>query len=490
MTEFTAINKPSDLASRVLAATPDHISVVGADYRYRFVNAAYELAHGLSQSDIIGMSVSSLLGSEVFTSKVRPALDRCLAGEEMAYEAWFEFEGAGSRYMAVRYLPIRTSTGQVEEVLVLSNDITVRKVAEQALERSEAKYRGYIARAPHAVFVVDEQGSYQEVNPAAWRMTGYDEAELLDKSIIDLVPEVDRMEVLEGFATLLRDGVLRTRMRLKTKQAGPIPVSLVAARIAPQRYIGFCEDLSGAIEMERQLRQAQKMEALGLLAGGIAHDFNNLLTAILGYTDVLANRVTASPEREYLTEIQKVTERASELTRQLLTFSQPTPLPVQSVDVNAVVLALRQMLIRLIGEPYRVETQLSTALPAVSCTRNGLEQVIVNLVVNARDAMPEGGRLTISTSAVQVDPEIAASNDLAPGPFVAVAVAGEGVGITDEVRSRMFEPFFTTKAPGQGTGLGLSVTYGIIRAFGGDISAHCPQDGGTRVRVLLPCVAR
>ncbi len=474
------------LAQRVLEATPDHISIVDRDYVYRYVNRAYEQAHARSAEQMVGMSVRALLGDEIFTTVVEPMLVRALGGEEIAYEAWFDFVETGRRYMQVRYLPMRRADGTVDSVMVLAHDTTGRRVAEDALRESEERYRNYITRAPHGVFVTDETGRYLEVNPTAVRMTGYSEEELLRMSIKDMVPEERLQETLEYFGVLLATGSLQQRFQLKRKGAEPFWVNLGAARVGNNRIIGLCEDVSAEVEMEERLGQSQKMEAVGLLAGGVAHDFNNLLTAILGNASMVLLRPLDANSREQLEEIVAVAKRAATLTRQLLTFSRREPRSAGTVSPDDVVSSLGQMLARLIGEHIRMENSLDARGAHVAIDRGGLEQILVNLVVNARDAMPEGGRLRVSTRPLHLDDTGAASRRVAPGDYVELEVADEGQGMDAATRGRVFEPFFTTKPPGAGSGLGLSTVYGLVQATQGDVDIDRERGAGTRVSVLLP----
>ena len=474
------------LAQRVLEATPDHISIVDRDYVYRYVNRAYEQAHARTADQMVGMSVRALLGDEMFTAVVEPMLARALGGEEIAYESWFDFVEAGRRHMQVRYLPMRRADGTVDSVMVLAHDTTARRVAEDALRESEEKYRNYIARAPHGVFVTDETGHFLEVNPTAVRMTGYSEDELLRMSVKDLVPEERRQEALEQFGVVLVTGRLQQHFQLKRKGAESFWVNLGAVRVGDNRIIGFCEDVSAEMEMEERLRQSQKMEAVGLLAGGVAHDFNNLLTAILGNASMVLLRPLDAISRAELEEIVAVANRAAALTRQLLTFSRREPRSAGTVSPDDVVSSLGQMLTRLIGEHICVENSLDAPGAHVAIDRGGLEQILVNLVVNARDAMPEGGQLRISTRTLRLDDTGAASRRVAPGDYVELEVADEGQGMDAATRARVFEPFFTTKPPGAGSGLGLSTVYGLVQAMSGDVEIDSERGAGTRVSVLLP----
>jgi len=257
----------------------------------------------------------------------------------------------------------------------------------------------------------------------------------------------------------------------------------------PLSSIGVAVDVTSRKTLETQLRQAQKMEAIGQLAGGVAHDFNNLLTAILGYAKLLSESLPPDDFRlRDVDEIHQAAERAAGLTRQLLAFSRQQVLQPTAVDLNSLVTETSHMLRRLIGEHIELVTQLSPDLAPVMADKTQLEQVIMNLAVNARDAMPAGGQMSISTANVELDQTYAAQHAVAirPGPFVMLAVSDTGVGMNEQTRQRLFEPFFTTKERGKGTGLGLATVYGIVKQSGGYIWVYSEPGRGASFKVYLP----
>jgi signal transduction histidine kinase/ActR/RegA family two-component response regulator len=252
------------------------------------------------------------------------------------------------------------------------------------------------------------------------------------------------------------------------------------------RLIGITTDITERRTLESHLRQAQKMDAVGRLAGGIAHDFNNLLTAILGYAQFLAEVVTDPRQARDVNEILSAANRAAALTRQLLAFSRREPAEVTVLDVNGAIDGLTNMLQRLVGEHVDLKTSLASDLQAVRADRSQLEQVIVNLVVNARDAMPRGGSIQIETSNVQLAEDAIERTLVKPGAYVRLTVSDTGVGIAEAIRPRIFEPFFTTKETGKGTGLGLATVYGIVTQAEGYISVYSELGHGTAFKVYLP----
>jgi signal transduction histidine kinase len=253
----------------------------------------------------------------------------------------------------------------------------------------------------------------------------------------------------------------------------------------------LCEEFAERRRLEEQVRQAQKMEAIGRLAGGVAHDFNNLLTIIISFSELILLRLPAGHEvRTFVEEILKAVDRSSSLTRQLLTFSRRQVVVLKVLDLNSVVRGTEKMLQRVIGEDVTLETVLAENLGPVRADAGQIEQVLVNLAVNARDAMPQGGKLTIATNNIDLDEVYTRLNVAAkPGPHVLLAVSDNGCGMTAEVKARIFEPFFTTKGPGKGTGLGLATTQGIVSQLGGHIEVYSEENMGTSFKIFLPRLA-
>jgi two-component system, cell cycle sensor histidine kinase and response regulator CckA len=268
--------------------------------------------------------------------------------------------------------------------------------------------------------------------------------------------------------------------------------NLMRLNAAVEREIRAAKLRRERLRLEEQFRQAQKMEAVGRLAGGVAHDFNNLLTVITGYSDLLlSTRDLKDTQRTALTEIRRSAERGGALTHQLLSFSRRQPLEARTVRINELVLQIEKLLRRLIGEDIELVTIPAAAQDTVDADPGRLEQVIMNLAVNARDAMPNGGKLTIETGTIHLDESFSAKElGVRPGPHVTISITDTGVGMDDETKTHLFEPFFTTKNPGRGTGLGLATAYGIIRQSGGAIGIISQLGKGTTARIYLPQVER
>ena len=379
--------------------------------------------------------------------------------------------------------------------LSLSPAVARRLKAEGALREAHGHLQAVINSSPLAIYTVDAAGSVRSWNPAAETLYGWRAGEVLDAPVGSITR--DSVSAKDFRDRVFNGETLRGIEHTATKKDGtPVTVSLAAAplRDGHGRVTGMlliAADLTEMRRLEVQYRQAQKMEAVGRLAGGIAHDFNNLLTAILGTTGLLLEDVdTDSQTRLDVQEIEKAAKRAAGLTRQLLVFSRQQVLEPRVLEINVVIRDLERMLGRLIGEDVSLRTQLAAEAGTVHADPGQLQQAIVNLVVNARDAMPMGGRVTIETADVELDPRQLETHSLTrAGPHVMIAVHDNGVGMDTATKARLFEPFFTTKEPGRGTGLGLATVYSIVKQSGGYIWAYSELGHGTTFKIYLPRVA-
>jgi PAS domain S-box-containing protein len=374
----------------------------------------------------------------------------------------------------------------------LLTQIAERQQIEVALRESEAKARSFVDNAVWGLCRTTVGGQFLSVNPALVAMLGYESAaELLATPMQAVYRDPDVRHPLRD--QLLSAGRLDgVEVEWKRKDGAPITVRLCGAGVygSDHRIVEFetsVEDVTIKRALEAQLRQSQKMEAIGRLAGGIAHDFNNMLTAILGYTQLVIEQVPADdPRRQDLLEVRKAGESAAMLVAQLLAFSRKQVLAPALVDLNVVLADLDGMLRRVIGEDIELEMRLGD-LGRVTADPSQIEQVILNLAINARDAMPSGGRLKISTSAVVIDEHAGATHaGTAPGVYTLLEVNDTGCGMSQETQSHIFEPFFTTKESGKGTGLGLPTVYGIVNQGAGHISVTSEPGRGATFRVYLP----
>ena len=367
-----------------------------------------------------------------------------------------------------------------------------RQRADAQLRESETRYRLLFESNPEAMWVYDtETLRFLAVNDAAIRHYGYGREEFLEMTIRDIRPPSGQKELDRILSAGVHGPAAYADLQHQTKDGHVIDVEVVVDAIdyaGRSARLVLARDLTQHRRLERQLRQAQKMEAVGQLAAGIAHDFNNLLTAIMGFAELVLHSLPEDhPGREDTAEITKAAVRAADLTRQLLSFTRQQVLAPRVLDLNEVVLTTDKMVRRLIGEAIEVRTTLATGLHHVRADSSQLEQVLMNLIVNARDAMPAGGELSVETANVAIDESHAAAHaGLAPGSYVTLVVRDTGTGMDAETQARVFEPFFTTKPKGQGTGLGLATVYGIVQQSGGYIALDSEPDRGATFTIYLP----
>ena len=368
------------------------------------------------------------------------------------------------------------------------------------LHDSEARFRAMVENSYDAITLVGADGHIQFDSRSVTRVLGYSPEERVGTMIGDEVHPEDRERVREKFAYALAhpDEVLHLDYRFLHKDGSSrygeaIGVNRLAdpairAVIVNHRDITERRVMEGALRRsELQLRQAQKMEAVGRLAGGVAHDFNNVLTAIFGYADLLLDQFSADdPRRADIVEIRHSADRAAALTRQLLAFSRKQVVQPQTLDLNQTVRSVEKLLGRLVSDDVEVELDLSPQLGEVLADPGSIEQVLMNLAANARDAMPDGGRLRVATRNEHVEGELDDRPGLVAGDYVVLAVSDTGVGISSEVREHIFEPFFTTKEPGKGTGLGLATVYGVVKQSGGTVYVESEVGQGTTFVIYLP----
>ena len=380
-------------------------------------------------------------------------------------------------------------------ILVFNSDVSEMKRTQSMLVEREARLRSVLETAPDAIVTIDENGIIQSFSNAAEKLFGYAPGEVIGRNIKLLMP-APYHDSHDGYiARYLQTGEkhiigIGRQVEAQRKDGTIFPMDLAVGEVTLggiHIFTGFIRDLTARVKMEQELRHAQKMEAIGQLTGGVAHDFNNLLTVISGNLEILEPRLTVAEHREILNEAQEASKLGAELTKRLLAFGRRQPLDPKPTDLNALAVGMIELLRRTLGETSEIETRLSEGLPLIMADPGQIENALLNLAINARDAMPKGGRLVIETARAEVDKDyVAAFADVRPGRYVTLAVTDTGIGMSPEVQQRAFEPFYTTKGPGEGSGLGLSMIYGFVKQSGGHIQLYSEPGIGTTVRIYLP----
>jgi two-component system, cell cycle sensor histidine kinase and response regulator CckA len=474
----------------------DMIAVVDMNGRRIYNSMAYQKLLGYSPEELKGSSSLEQV-HPLDRHRVKMAADQARAtgiGTSLDYRirhkdgSWRVFESTSS--------VIKDEKGVPEKLVIVNRDITERRRASEALQQSEASIRAVIENAPYGIFLATSAGNMLRVNPAIQRMLGYAlPEELLGMNLAGNLfcdpSELPRIFEMVAAQKSFKD----LEIAWKRKDTSVTTLRCSGVLVKGPGEVGACvevfaEDVTEKRSLERQLQVAQKMEAVGRLSGGIAHDFNNMLGVIIGYSQVLKKRLDIdNPLRDHAEEIEKAGQRAAALTRQLLAFSRQQVLTPAILNLNTLLAELGKMLPRLIGEDIELALKLDPALGSVKADQSQVEQVVMNLAVNARDAMPQGGKLVIETANVNLDETFTSRHPGSKaGRFVVLAVTDNGSGMNAETMAHIFEPFFTTKEAGKGTGLGLATVYGVVKQSGGYIWVDSQEGKGSSFRVYLPQV--
>ena len=468
--------------TRVLEATSDGFVALDADWRYTYVNAHAGRMFDRDPASLIGKHIWTEFPEGVgqpfhleYERAVRDDEPRQIEAFYPPYGRWFEnriFPYAGG-------------------VAIFFQDVTERRTAQDRLAESEQRYRSLFDHHPDAIYSFDAEGRFASANAACEGLTGYTIDELVGKPFAPLVVPEDRGRASKYFEAAMAGAALSYEESIVHKSGRRIDIAITKLPIIVGGKVvgiyGIAKDLTARRELEARLHQAKKMEAVGRLAAGVAHDFNNLLTIIQSCANLLAQELPASTQlRADAEEILNAARRAGELTQQLLAFGRKQVLQPQRLDVNQRISAIANTLRRLVGRDITIETTLASDTWPVFADPGQLERVLMNLGINARDAMPNGGTMRLRTENVVLDHSSAESAGLAPGAYVRLVVEDTGTGIDPSVLPHLFEPFVTTKAAGFGTGLGLATVYGIVEQTGGGVRVSSTPGKGSRFSVFLP----
>jgi PAS domain S-box-containing protein len=474
----------------------DMIAVVDMEGKRIFNSLSYEKVLGYSLDELKKSSAFEQIHPDDRDSVKQAADEARRIGVGRPLEYRIRHKDGSWRVLESTASVIRNSEGEPQHLVVVNRDVTERKRAAEALRQSEASFRSVVEDAPYGIYRASLSGELVLVNPALQKILGYSsEADLLQANLATQIYRnpLDHQKVNE--LLLRQENFNDVEVEWKRRDGTPITVRCSGWPIKDESgHVAFlelfAEDVTERRTLERQLRTAQKMEAVGRLSGGIAHDFNNLLGVIIGYSQVMKRSLTPQHALyEHAEEIEKASQRAVSLTRQLLAFSRQQVLEPVVLNLNALVSDMEKMLPRLIGEDIALTLALDSTLAQVKADPGQIEQVIMNLAVNSRDAMPDGGKLTIQTANVDLDSAYTHKHPGSRvGSYVMLRVTDTGTGIDPEIQSQIFEPFFTTKERDKGTGLGLATVYGVVKQSGGYIAVDSEKGKGASFSVYLPRV--
>ncbi|MFN4090488.1 MAG: PAS domain S-box protein [Alphaproteobacteria bacterium] len=482
------------LRDRGLAAVPTGICITEAgaaatDRRVIYVNPAFSRISGYAEDAVLGRDCRLLQGPDTDPGTVAAIGRRLRAGEPFSGEI-LNYRADGEPFWNdLLVSPVPDASGRITHFVGVLRDTTDRRRAETRIRLLESA----VEAAASAIIVTDADGRVEYANVAFQRITGYDLSEVRGRSLALLKSGThDNSFYRELWERITAGEVWRNSIVNRRKDGTTYRAFQVIAPIRDERghiahFVAMQEDTTALDAAEEQLRHSQRLQAVGQLTGGIAHDFNNLLAVIMGNLELLEERIHEPDLRELVADPLAAAVRGAELTRRLLAFARLQPLSPASVDVKALLTRLTKLAARTLTEAVTVRTVQADDLWPAYIDEGQLETALLNVVLNARDAMPEGGRLTIETANVRLDEDYAARNpEVAAGDYVMVAVSDSGTGMTPEVQTRAFDPFFTTKEPGRGTGLGLSMVYGFAKQSAGHVRLYSEPGRGTTIRLYLP----
>lgn len=484
----------------ILHKAPYGIALIDNDGKFIYINPAFTNITGYALEDISSgrkwfhiVSFFVEYREEIIKSQKRDVVEKCI-------EKTFSITCKNGEIKEIEFRPTLLDDGRIVVILF---DITERKRAEEALSHSEEQYRLIAENTKDLICTLDLQGNFHYVSPSFKEVLGYSPEELRDLNAFSLIHPDDREPTMKIYQqALINKEARNAEFRFRHKNGNWCVFESVGNWIfngngAPRESVLVSRDITERKQAEEkmaalqvQLGQSQKMEAIGRLAGGIAHDFNNILAVIQGYSDLCLSGIPKeNPLREDIQEITNAVKRAANLISQLLAFSRRQTMEMEVINLNPLLQNLEKMLRRVIGEDVELVTTLPDDLGRVKADPGQIEQILLNLTVNARDAMPSGGKLTIETANVTLKENNRQNHMvLTPGHYVMISITDTGLGMTQEVKERIFEPFFTTKEIGKGTGLGLSMVYGIVKQSGGHIGVDSEPGKGATFRIYLPRV--
>ncbi|HTM37388.1 MAG TPA: PAS domain S-box protein [Terriglobales bacterium] len=496
-----SLQRSHSLVHAVLTSIGDAVISTDSKHRVKFMNPQAEILTGWSANEAKDKLLVDVLKisspGEADVDVQRLLTEAKYQRQPVAFPAQAFLTQKSGRPLAVddSVAPIRLRNGKMDGYVIVFRDDTNRRLSQEALIEAEGRYREIFENAVVGMFQITPEGRYLRVNKAMAVMHGYDTPEQMVNDVSDLWrQEFTDPDQRRNFERLLNEHLAVLAFPLETLRRDGARLSVVVnARLVRDLqgnalyYEGTQEDIGERKRLQAQFEQAQRLEAVGRLAGGVAHDFNNILGVVSGYCTLIEEKLGANhPVANFITQIRVVSDRGAALIRQLLAFSRKQVVQPSVLDINQVVRESLPMLERLVGEDFSISLALVDEPGMVLADAGQLEQILMNLAVNARDAMPFGGSIGIETRKVEFDREYTKKYAAAPGPYIVLCFSDNGPGIDEATLPHIFEPFFTTKDPGKGTGLGLATIYGIVKQNSGNIWVYSEVGHGTTFKIYLP----
>ena len=487
-----ALDESNQFNQQIIDSVEEGVIVYDKQLRVKIWNPFMERLTGFSAQEVVEGN-SAVVFPFLADTGVVENLKSALSGRATAA---FEFPVRHPRngvffWISGTSAPLRNTKGEIIGVIQTVRDMTAKRQANETLRKLSAA----VEQSPTAIVITDIRGNIEYANPRFTQLTGYKTEEVYGQNPRIIKGDTPEEVYRDLWATIAAGRVWEGDFHNRKKDGTFFWEHAIISPIRNEvdeitHYLSIKEDITERRSLEEQLRQSQKMEAIGTLAGGIAHDFNNILTAIIGYSTLLQMEMEMEAKaREYVDNIMALSERAGNLTKGLLAFSRNQVMHPRLVNLNDIVTTITKLTVRLLGESIEIETHLSPAALIIMADCGEIEQILMNLATNARDAMPAGGKLMLSTDIVNLEPGNQLLIDSGqPGVFALLSVSDTGIGMDEQLVARIFEPFFTTKEPGKGTGLGLSILYGILQQHNGIISVASRPDFGTTFNIYLPLV--
>jgi len=488
-----------EFAENIVDTVREPLMVLDNSLQILSVSKSFHRVFGTRGSDLVGSNVFKIQNGQWDILSLRELLQAILPHEATvdSFELTLQSGDLGQRDMVLNARKIEDGSAEQQLILLALEDVTEQKKTLRAVADREARLSAILDAAPEAILTIDEHGIVGTFSPGAEDILGYTAEEVIGHNVNMLMPEPDRSRhdgYLEHYIKTGEKKIIGIGRETDAgrKDGSRVPIRLMVSELeldGARHFLGILHDLTLEKKRQAELQRAQKMEAVGQLTGGLAHDFNNLLTVVIGNLELLEMRTDDPKLRELLQEALEASNLGASLTSQLLSFSKSQALAPEHVALNELVKTMLPLLERTLDEKINIETRLADALDTTLADPGQIESAILNLAINARDSMPEGGTLTIETRNVALDADyVAAQVDVTSGDYVCLSVTDTGIGMTPETQSQVFEPFFTTKGPRAGSGLGLSMVYGFAKQSGGHVAIYSEIGQGTTVNLFLPTV--